>query len=130
MRFLVVEDDFGSRKLMQKLLSAYGDCDIVVDGEEAVESFSSAWEENNPYDVIFMDIMLPKMNGQKALQAIRELEKNYGVNEKDGVKTIMTTAMEDPKNVIEAYNKGGAIAYITKPINIDKLKEELAKIGI
>jgi two-component system chemotaxis response regulator CheY len=71
MRILIVEDDFGSRRLMQKLVSDYGQCDVVVDGEEAVEAFRLAWEENSPYDVIFLDIMLPKMDGQEALRRIR-----------------------------------------------------------
>ncbi len=37
MRILIVEDDFTSRKLLQRLLSQYGECDIAVNGEEAVD---------------------------------------------------------------------------------------------
>ena len=71
MKILVVEDDFGSRRMMQKLLEPYGDVDVVVDGEEAVEAFKMAWEESTPYDMIFMDIMMPKMDGHEALKRIR-----------------------------------------------------------
>ena len=52
MRFLIVEDDFISRRLMQKLLSPYGDCDIAVNGAEAVTAFRGALQEKEPYDLI------------------------------------------------------------------------------
>jgi hypothetical protein len=50
MRILIVEDDLASRRLLKTLLFKYGDCDIAVNGEEAVESFRLALEEGAPYD--------------------------------------------------------------------------------
>ncbi len=129
MRNLVVEDDFGSRRLMQKLLAEYGECDVVVDGEEAVQAFRIAWEEGVPYDVIFMDIMMPKMDGQEALKKIREMEHSIGIKPVDEVKIIMTTVLEDPKNVVEAFNKGGATSYLVKPVDKEKIRAELRKLG-
>ena len=67
MRFLIVEDDFGSRRLMQMLLQPYGQCDVVVDGREAIDAFLLAWEDNQPYDAIFLDIMMPVVDGHEAL---------------------------------------------------------------
>jgi two-component system chemotaxis response regulator CheY len=52
-----------------------------------------------------------------------------GIQPVDEVKIIMTTVMEDPKNVIEAYQDGGATAYLVKPIDLDKVKKELEKLG-
>jgi two-component system chemotaxis response regulator CheY len=130
MKFLVVEDDFGSRRLLQALLKPYGTSDIVVDGEEAVEAFRLAWEENDPYHLVFLDIMMPNVDGQEALRRIRELESSIGVAERDQVKVIMTTALEDPKNVVEAYYQGGATGYLVKPIDRESLYGELKKLGI
>ena len=129
MRILIVEDDYGSRRFMQKLLANYGDCDIVVDGQEAKDAFRSAWEEKSPYDIIFMDIMMPKVNGHQALKEIRKIEEELGVRPFSAVKVIMTTVMEDPKNVIEAFHKGGAEAYLVKPIEASKLRTEMEKLG-
>jgi two-component system, chemotaxis family, chemotaxis protein CheY len=129
MKILVVEDDFGSRRMMQKLLEPYGDVDVVVDGEEAVEAFRMAWEDSSPYDVVFMDIMMPKMDGHEALKRLRELERDMGVKPSNEAKVIMTSVLEDPKNVIEAYYGGAATSYLIKPIDREKLEEELAKIG-
>lgn len=117
MRFLIVEDDFTSRKFLQGILSSHGDCDMAVNGKEAVEAFETALEAGTPYHLICMDIMMPEMNGQDALKQIRSIERNHGVRSVDEVKVVMTTALDDPKNVVEAYYKGGATSYVPKPID-------------
>ena len=129
MKILVVEDDFGSRRVMQKLLEPYGDVDVVVDGEEAVDAFKLAWEEAKPYDIIFMDIMMPKMDGHEALRRLRELEREMGVRTANEARVIMTSVLEDPKNVIEAYYGGSATSYLIKPIDREKLEDELERLG-
>lgn len=130
MRFLIVEDDFGSRRLMQMLLQPYGQCDVVVDGREAIDAFLLAWEDNQPYDAIFLDIMMPVVDGHEALKEIRAAEKTIGVHAREGVKVIMTTALEDPHNVVSAYYQGGANAYLVKPIDRERLLETLRTVGI
>jgi two-component system chemotaxis response regulator CheY len=82
-----------------------------------VDAFSEALEEGNPYNLVCMDIMMPEMDGQEALRKIREIEKSKGVKSADEVKVVMTTALDDPKNVVEAYYKGGATSYVPKPID-------------
>ena len=129
MRILVVEDDFGSRRMMQKLLAPYGDVDVVVDGEESVEAFRLAWEESKPYDLVFMDIMMPKMDGQEALKRLRAYEREVGVKPSDEAKVIMTSVLEDPKNVIEAYYAGAATSYLVKPLDREKITAELSRLG-
>ena len=130
MKILIVEDDFASRKLMQKFLEPFGECDIAVDGEEAIDAFEMALEEETPYDVIFLDIMMPRMDGQQALQSIREVEKEAGIKGKKEVKVIMTTVLEDPKNVMKAFHKGGATSYLVKPINRNMLIQEMKKLNL
>jgi two-component system chemotaxis response regulator CheY len=130
MKMLVVEDDFGSRRVMQKLLEPYGDVDVVVDGEEAVDAFKLAWEDSRPYDIIFMDIMMPKMDGHEALKRLRAIEREMGVKPADEAKVIMTSVLEDPKNVIEAYYGGSATSYLIKPIDREKLEDELERLGV
>lgn len=117
MKVLIVEDDFTSRKLLQTILASYGDCDIAVNGKEAVDAFNVALAANTPYDLICMDIMMPEMDGQEALKKIRAIEREKGIRGADEVKVVMTTALDDPKNVVEAYYKGGATSYIPKPID-------------
>ncbi len=130
MRVLVVEDDFISRKLLTTLLGHYGECDIAVDGNEAVDAFRIALDEGTPYDLICMDIMMPNLDGQAALKEIRALEKEKAIPAAEEVKVVMTTALDDPKNVMESLYKGGAAAYIVKPIDKKKLIDEVRKLGL
>lgn len=130
MRFLVVEDDFTSRKLLQRILSPYGDVDVAVNGQEAVDAFKTSQENEHPYDLICMDIMMPEMDGQEALKKIRQLEKTQGISSAEESKIIMTTALDDPKNVVEAYYKGGATSYVPKPIDRQLFLQLLKNIGL
>ncbi len=130
MRILIVEDEFSSRKVLEKFLDGYGQCDVVGDGDEAVESFVAAWEEKDPYDLVLMDIMMPKLDGQKALQQIRDFERTQGILGFDEAKVIMVTALDDPKNVVEAFYEGGANAYLVKPIEKENLDAELRTLGL
>jgi len=130
MRVLIVEDDFVSRKLMQKLLGHYGECDVAVNGQEAIDAFKLALSDARPYDLICMDIMMPQIDGQRALKEIRKIEREKGVPVSKEVKVIMTTALDDPKNVVESLYKGGATSYVIKPIDKKKLLDEVKKLGL
>ena len=117
MKILIVEDEITSRKLMQSMLAPYGECSSASNGKEAVETFKAAVEEGAPFDLICMDIMMPEMDGQEALKKIRALERQKEITTSDEVKVVMITALDDPKNVVEAYYKGGATSYVPKPID-------------
>ena len=129
MRCLIVEDDFVGRKLMQKYLSDYGECDVAVDGKEAVEAFRQAIEDKSPYDLVCLDIMMPNMNGHEVLSTIREIEIWNGISGLDGVKVIMTTALGDSENVMGSFREG-CEAYIIKPIRKDALLAQIEKLGL
>ena len=49
MRILIAEDDFASRKLLLKFMSEYGECDVKVDGMEAIDAYLMSLEEKEPY---------------------------------------------------------------------------------
>ncbi|MCI4624926.1 MAG: response regulator [Candidatus Magnetoovum sp. WYHC-5] len=126
MKALVVEDEFKSRTLLQRILSRYGECDVAINGQEAVEAFVHAWKDGEPYDLITMDIMMPEMDGQQALKDIRQLEEKAGVNMEHRVKVIMSTAYDLPEEKEEAFD-WGCTEYLVKPIDKNKLLDILRK---
>ena len=130
MKCLIVEDDFISRRILRELLGAYFDCEIAVDGEEAVTAFRMAHDAKTPCDLICMDIMMPKMDGREALRLIRQLEKELEVPPNLEVKVVMTTALDDPKTVFDSFYQDGATAYLVKPISKQKLVRELRALGL
>ncbi len=130
LKILIVEDDFMVRQVIRDILDPYGVCDIVVNGEEALQAFRVAWREKQPYDLICMDIMMPVMDGNEALINIREVEKSLGITGSAEVKVIMITALDDARTVVKAYSKGGATSYFVKPIEKDRLISEMRDIGL
>lgn len=129
MRILIAEDDLASRKVLYKFLSNYGECDITIDGMEALEAFMLAWDEGKPYDLICLDIMMPELDGVKTLKTIRDIENQKGVEESKRAKIIMTTALNDTDSVFGAFETG-CQAYAAKPIDMKKLAEVMRKLGL
>lgn len=129
MRILIAEDDLGSRKFMQQFFKHYGDCDVTVDGIETVDAFLLAWDEKEPYQLICLDIMMPRLDGLKALKIIRELENEKVTSEDQRAKIIMTTALNEQQTVYDAFDMG-CEAFAAKPIKQEKLREVLEKLGI
>ena len=129
MNTLIVDDDFLCRKLLKKILSPYGECDIAMDGEEAISAFEMALDEGKPYDLICLDIMMPNLDGQQALKRIRQIEDNKKIQGLDGVKIIMVTALKDGKNILTAF-KEGCETYLIKPITREKILVELEKLSL
>ena len=87
--------------------------DCAYDGEEALE-----YARNNPYDIILLDVMLPKLTGFEVCQQIREFSN---------VPIIMLTAKDDDMDKILGLEYG-ADDYITKPFNILEVKARIKAI--
>lgn len=130
MRFLVVDDDFETRHLMQKLLRPFGDVDVATDGEEGVEAFARALKEGEPYSLVTMDILMPNIDGQQALREIRQIEKERGIDAEKQARVIMVSGLDNSEELHDAFFLGEATGYIVKPINHAVLLQEIAKLGI
>lgn len=129
MRILIAEDDLVSRKFLQKYLSQYGECDIVVDGLEALDAYMISLKDEKPYDLICLDIMMPKVDGVKVLKNIRDMEIQKNIATDKRAKIIMTTALAETQFVQQAFEYG-CNAYAAKPIDIEKLEEVLKKLDL
>lgn len=129
LRILIVDDDLMGRRLLQQFLSPYGECDTAIDGKEALLAFHLAWERNQPYDLICLDIVMPEMDGRTALKEMRAWEQEHGVDLGKGAKIIMTTAVEDADEVLLAFNLG-CEAYVFKPIGREKLLSKMEGLSL
>lgn len=129
MRILIAEDDFASRKFMLKFLSKFGECDVTVDGMEAVDAYLMALDADMPYDLVCLDIMMPALDGYQALKAIRDIEQERKIPEEEKSKIIMTTALNEGTNVNKAFDLG-CVAYAGKPIDQTKFESVLRKLEL
>ena len=121
-KVLLVEDNELNREIATEILKSLGlKVDYAADGMEAVEIMSS--EAGNQYDMIFMDIQMPKMDGYTATREIRTLKDTKKAN----VPIIAMTANafdEDRKKAIKAGMNG----HIAKPIDVNVILQNLDRI--
>lgn len=129
MKMLIVEDEYTSRRYIEMLISKKCAYAIAEDGEEALKKFKEGLENGEPFSVILLDIMMPKLNGQQVLAQIRTIEKQMEIFGEDRCKIIMTTALKDFEQIKEAF-KNQADAYIVKPVLQEKIYQELEKLGL
>lgn len=130
LKILIVDDSKTSRLALESILAPFAECDVAGDGVDALKAFSLAWERGDPYRLICMDIMMPHLDGIQALKMIRKMEREMGVLKSDGVKVIMITSIDNPLFIFEAYHRGGANAYLYKPVDKAKLLDELKRLEI
>ena len=129
MHMLVVEDDFISRRLLCRYLEPFGECDVAVNGEEAVSALKHAVDHGANYDLICLDIMMPGMDGHETLKEIRNYEESSGLSLGQGSKIIMTTSLQDHKSIRQAF-KSSADGYVVKPVEKKKFLATLSEVGI
>ncbi len=113
MRILIVEDEIELGNTLKKILEANNYlADVVYDGYDGY-----CYAQQEEYDIILLDVMLPEMSGYEVLSKIRN----------EGVKTpvIMLTAKSQLDDKLEAFGVG-ADDYVTKPY---EAKELIARIN-
>ncbi len=129
MKTLIVEDDYITSQVMQEIMLSYGECDIAENGRIAVDLFSNALEQKEAYDLVFLDIMMPEMDGQDVLPLLRQIEEQFSIQGLDGVKIIMSTALDDYLNLSKAFGNQ-CEGYIVKPIEKEKVIKALQTAGL
>ncbi len=117
-RILVAEDSVGTRMLVKKILRNIGfmDVELVEDGVEALEKM-----EDEEFDLIISDWIMPKMNGLELVAAIRANERWRQL------PILLVTADEEPENIMSAM-RAGATNYMTKPYDAQVLNEKIQRI--
>ncbi|MBU1344237.1 MAG: HDOD domain-containing protein [Proteobacteria bacterium] len=128
MKVLIAEDEKISRKALMKSISDVGDCTIADNGKDAIRLFDQAYAKKAPFDLVFLDISMPDINGMQALNIIRQKESSRNISRSDRLKIIMiSTSMR--KADIKKCIKLGCDSYLCKPFKKQKLYKELIRLG-
>ena len=120
---LVAEDNEINALLMRSLLTRLGhEVIITTDGEEALESWLAAETAGAPYDLILMDVQMPKLDGIETTKRIRELEAGQRARRTTILALTANTQMDDRYACFEA----GMDGFLIKPLDREKLADALA----
>ncbi|GIV20962.1 MAG: hypothetical protein KatS3mg023_2713 [Armatimonadota bacterium] len=118
LRVLLVEDNEVNRKVAVRMLERLGcEVDIACDGQEAVEKTA-----HQRYDIVFMDVHMPQMDGYEATHLIREQEK--GSDKHQVIIAMTANAMEGDR---ERCLQAGMDDYLSKPFRESDLRMTLAR---
>ncbi len=131
MKILIVDDVLHNRFVLQKMMEPMGLVHAVATGEEALEAVDMSLAQGEPYDLILLDILMPDMDGQQVLKAIRTQEEARAVFNQSKIKIVMVTALSDPQSVMTAF-KEQCDGYLVKPVmqeHLQKLLSDLRLIG-
>jgi len=113
-RALIVDDNDGAREVLRRLLSAEGfRCDTVSSGEEAMARVANHATADVPYDVLFVDIMMPGMDGLELSRRMRSIDERPAI--------VVVTGVADTTRAREALRLG-ADEYVVKPYSISQLR--------
>lgn len=130
LRILIVEDEPVNQEILRLVLREHGDSLAVDTGEDAVLLYRTALDESRPFDVVFLDIMLPGINGLQTLEKLRALEDTFEVPAERRAQVIVTTALDDDRTASRAFIQGHAVSFMTKPFRPGQITEELRKLGL
>jgi PAS domain S-box-containing protein len=123
---LVAEDNEINALLMRSLLSRLGHHVVITtNGEEALESWQSAESASAPYDLVLMDIQMPRLDGIETTKRIRGCEAGKRVRPTPILALTANTLVEDRYACFEA----GMDGFLVKPLDRDKLAEALAGLA-
>ncbi|MEO5330974.1 MAG: response regulator [Magnetococcus sp. YQC-5] len=130
LNMLIVDDEPINQTLMRSILADHGTCDIASNGAEAVRLFMLAHENKTPYNVVFMDVMMPVLDGHLASEQIRVLEHKIGIEEKNETVIFMVTCLDSSDSVCKAFFHSYCTDYIIKPVRFNTIFNKMREYGL
>jgi len=128
MKILIIDDEKISRKVLLKQLEGVGSCTAVDDSEKGLKMVEKALEKKKPYDLITLDVSMPRMNGQSLLKSIRKKEKGLKIKKADRTKILMVTSRMNISTIKECI-KYGCDGYLSKPVTRYQILGSLGNMG-
>ena len=130
LRILLVDDSKSAQLKILSIVSKYGTCDQAYDGVEALDLVQRSLQANSPYDLIIMDVVMPRMDGFEAVKKIMLLQDAVNIPEQNKAKIIMLTSKADPANMMKAHFEIGVKTYLTKPFAEKTLLEAMTNLEL
>jgi two-component system chemotaxis response regulator CheY len=129
-KILIVEDSDLQADMLESILDDLGLKNVTraENGVQAVEYFAGALRSGAGYSLVFLDIVMPEMDGQEALRQMRALEKESGSSDKTTI--IMLTALGSPQDMLTALLEGDCTDYIVKPVDEGNIRAMLLRYGV
>ncbi len=124
-KILLVDDEPINTQLLQTMLSGFGNCTVINKSVQVMEEIKSQSKSGKNFDVIYLDIKMPELDGHELLREIRLFEFQ---NHLPKAKVFMATALDDVHNVMDSFMED-CQEYITKPFDKKEIEGKMEKYG-
>jgi DNA-binding response OmpR family regulator len=119
-RVLLVEDEEDAREILSFYLdTVFDEVQIACDGQEGLELYEKAYEDNKTFDLVLTDIQMPKLDGLSMIENITKINENQ--------KFIIVSAYKDEEYLFKSINLN-VISYFVKPLEVKNMMEMLKKV--
>jgi two-component system chemotaxis response regulator CheY len=127
-KVLIVEDDLSSSVYLEKMLPEGTESVRAADGEQALTLFAESLKSGARFDIVFVDLLLPKLDGHEVLLSIREFEEESAIKEADSTPLVVVTSV-DCQDSLSFAKVAGCVDYLQKPIAKKAVNDVLERIA-
>lgn len=122
-RILIAEDVLYNQTLMYNMATTLGypNTEVASDGQETIECLDSEYNKKNPFDVLLLDLRMPKMDGYEVIEHVRS--KGYPLPK---IVAVTASVLNEDR---DRCKKMGVQYFITKPIDMNQLRNVLLKLS-
>ena len=126
MKVMVIDDVMINIMVVKHTLKSLGQVDGFQEHTQALSLLRRAYEEGTPYDVLFLDIVMPTGDGMEVLQEVQEMGRKFAPE--NPTKVVMITGKGDRDSVNQAIRYGAA-GYLLKPLKVDRILKEIRRLS-
>jgi two-component system sensor histidine kinase/response regulator len=119
-KILIADDNYDNCRMLEKMLNelGYNNVDSVNNGFKAINSLLQSYKDNNPYELLLLDLLMPEMNGHDVIKKLNDNINLYNLK----IIVITASVMDEDK---EKCKKNGIKYFLTKPIEMSQLNQIL-----
>ena len=129
MRILVVDDEMVSRTKLKLIMEHFGQCEVADNGKTALAMFHAAHQQDQPFNLIMLDIDMPAMDGMQVLSEMIKAQIELKLPNSLKARILMVTSFTDKDRVLGCI-QSGCDDYIAKPFDIETISKKLSKLGM
>ena len=128
MKTLVIDAEEAIKQSICGIFVENGVCDGAGDGLMGLELLKQAFSINQPYRVVVLDIVLPKVDGHTIIKKIRQWELEKGIDPLNEATILVVSRRRDEPTILKAF-RNGATGWISKPVAIEEIVNKLNNLN-
>ena len=125
MKIMVIDDVFMNILRLKEAVRAFGEVEGYQNAREGLEALQFAYLTNAPYDLLFLDILMPELSGFEVLDALVKMGADRPPKER--TKVVMVTSRNQEESVRKSI-RSGASGYVIKPFQNERIHAEILRL--